>query len=65
MRVGKKAARREAIMTEQHLFKWRHSEAEMIVLCVRWYLRSALSYRDLQEMMLEQGWHVDHTTLYR
>ena len=46
-------------------FKWRHFEAEIIVLCVRWYLRYALSYRDLEEMMLERGLQVDHTTIYR
>jgi transposase-like protein len=40
-------------------------EAEIILLCVRWYLRYALSYRDLEEMMRERGLHVDHTTIYR
>ncbi len=40
-------------------------EAEIILLCVRWYLRYALSYRDLEEMMLERGLSVDHTTIYR
>ncbi|GHO82613.1 IS6 family transposase [Dictyobacter formicarum] len=52
-------------MAEQHPFKWRHFEAEIILLCVRWYLRYSLSYRDLEEMMLERGLHVDHTTIYR
>ncbi|WP_040444417.1 IS6 family transposase [Ktedonobacter racemifer] len=52
-------------MAEQHPFKWRHFQADIILLCVRWYLRSALSYRDLEEMMLERGLHVDHTTIYR
>lgn len=52
-------------MTEQHPFKWRHFQAEIILLCVRWYLRYSLSYRDLEEMMLERGLHVDHTTIYR
>ena len=52
-------------MTEQHPFKWRHFEAEMILLCVRWYLRYALSYRDLKEIMQERGLSVDHTTIYR
>jgi transposase-like protein len=33
-------------------FKWRHFEAEIILLCVRWYLRYALSYRDLEEKYL-------------
>jgi transposase, IS6 family len=46
-------------------FKWRHFEAEIILLCVRWYLRYSLSYRDLEEMMRERGLQVDHTTIYR
>jgi transposase-like protein len=33
-------------------FKWRHFQAEVVLLCVRWYLRYPLSYRDLEEMML-------------
>src|SRR5512135_1207538 len=37
----------------------------MILLCVRWYLRYTLSYRDLEEMMRERGLQVDHTTIYR
>ncbi len=52
-------------MNQQNPFKWRHFEAEIILLCVRWYLRYALSYRDLEEMMLERGLQVDHTTIYR
>jgi transposase-like protein len=32
---------------------------------VRWYLRYALSYRDLEEMMKERGLSVDHTMIYR
>jgi IS6 family transposase len=32
---------------------------------VRWYLRYALSYRDLEEMMNERGLSLDHTTIYR
>jgi IS6 family transposase len=52
-------------MAEQHPFKWRHFQAEIIVLCVRWYLRYALSYRDLEEIMAERGLSVDHTTIYR
>ncbi len=52
-------------MAEQHPFTWRHFQAEIILLCVRWYLRYALSYRDLEEMMQERGLHVDHTTIFR
>jgi len=32
---------------------------------VRWYLRYALSYRDIEEMIRERGLSVDHTTIYR
>ena len=46
-------------------FKWRHFEGQIILLCVRWYLRYCLSYRDLEEMMAERGLRVDHTTIYR
>ena len=52
-------------MDHQNPFKWRHYEADIILLCVRWYLRYSLSYRDLEEMMRERGLHVDHTTIYR
>jgi transposase, IS6 family len=52
-------------MTEQYPFKWRHFQAEIILLCVRWYLRYSLSYRDLEEIMQERGLPVDHTTIYR
>ncbi len=46
-------------------FKWDHYEGKIIVLCVRWYLPYALNYRDLEEMMLEGGLSVAHTTIYR
>jgi transposase-like protein len=36
-------------------FKWRHFEAEIILRCVRWYLRYSLSYRDLEGMMEEKA----------
>src|SRR6266700_1070584 len=52
-------------MDDQNPFKWRHFEAEIILLCVRWYVRYSLSYRDLEEMMRERGLQVDHTTIYR
>jgi IS6 family transposase len=52
-------------MSYPNPFKWRHFEAEIILLCVRWYLRYAPSYRDLEEMMRERGLQVDHTTIYR
>lgn len=52
-------------MTDQHPFKWRHFEGEIILLYVRWYVRYSRSYRDLEEIMLERGLRVDHTTISR
>lgn len=46
-------------------FKWRHYEGAIILQSVRWYLRYALSYRDLEEMLAERGLSVDHTTIFR
>jgi IS6 family transposase len=46
-------------------FKWRHFEPELILLCVRWYCRYQLSYRDVEEMMRERGLDVDHSTIFR
>ena len=46
-------------------FKWRHFEPAIILLCVRWYCRYQLSYRDLEGMMRERGLCVDHTTVFR
>ena len=46
-------------------FKWKRYEGEIILLNVRWYLKYALSYRNLKEMMAERGVKVDHTTIMR
>jgi transposase-like protein len=46
-------------------FKWRHYAPDIILLCVRWYCRYQLSYRDVEEMMHERGLAVDHSTIYR
>ena len=46
-------------------FKWRYYAPYGILLCVRWYCRYSLSYRDLEEMMCERGLLVDHTTVWR
>jgi transposase-like protein len=46
-------------------FKWRHFEPSLILLCVRWYCRYQLSYRDVEEMMRERGLGVDHSTIFR
>jgi len=38
---------------------------DVIVLAVRWYLRFALSYRDVEELLADRGIDVDHVTIYR
>jgi transposase-like protein len=38
---------------------------DVIVLAVRWYLRFGLSYRDVEELLVERGIEVDHVTIYR
>ena len=46
-------------------FKRRHFEGAMIVQGVSWYLRYPLSYRDIEELFLERGLDMDHSTLNR
>ena len=38
---------------------------EVIVVAVRWYLRYNLSYRDVQELLVERAVEVDHVTVFR
>jgi transposase-like protein len=52
-------------MNSKEPFKWRHFQKDVILLNVRWYLKYPLSYRNLEEMMLERGMKVDHSTIAR
>jgi len=47
------------------MFKGRHFDRSVILLCVRWYLAYNLSLRNLEEMMAERGIAVDHATIHR
>jgi putative transposase len=47
------------------MFKGRHFDRSVILLCVRWYLAYNLSLRNLGEMMAERGISVDHATIHR
>jgi hypothetical protein len=47
------------------IFKRRRFPVEIILLCVRWYRKYGISYRDLAEMMQERGIKVDPSTLFR
>jgi hypothetical protein len=54
-----------AVLSVDDLFKGRHFDREVIILCVRGYLRYKLSYRDLVEMMAERGLSLAHTIIMR
>ena len=47
------------------IFRWRHTESELILYAVRWYLRYSLSFREVEELLRERGMEVDHTTIWR
>ena len=47
------------------IYRGRVFDAEIIELCVRWYITYRLSYRDLVAMMAERGVVVAHSTILR
>jgi transposase-like protein len=47
------------------MFKRRRFPVEIILLCVRWYCKYGISYRDLAEMMSERGVAVDPSTIFQ
>lgn len=46
-------------------FKGNHYPKDVILYAVFFYVRYAVSYRDLEEIMTERGVEVDHVTLNR
>ena len=46
-------------------FSGRHYPPFIILQSVRWYVSYALSYRNIEEMMKERGFEIDHATLNR
>ena len=46
-------------------FKGSHYPKDVILYAVFFYVRYAVSYRDLEEIMAERGVQVDHATLNR
>ncbi|CAI2039538.1 Integrase core domain [Serratia fonticola] len=49
----------------QNAFSRLHYPVDIMAQCVRWYLTYPLSLRNLEEMMVERGIVVDHSTLHR
>jgi transposase, IS6 family len=48
-----------------NVFMWKYFKSQIILLCVRWYLKYPLSYRNVEEMMEERGLSITHTTIMR
>jgi IS6 family transposase len=42
-------------ITATNPFKWRHYPGDVILWCVRWYLRFPISFAHMAEMALERG----------
>ena len=57
--------RNKYIRQSEKDFKGRHYPKEVIIQAVSWYLRYALSYRDIEEMFLSRDVEVDHSTVNR
>ncbi len=49
----------------RRVIKRLHYPAEVMLVCVRWYVAYPLSPRQLEEMMAERGVAVDHSTIHR
>ena len=49
----------------EELFKGRHFDGQIIILCVSWYTSFKLSLRDLVIMMADRGITLTHTTILR
>ena len=52
-------------ITPTHPFKGRHFPGEVILLCVRWYLRYPLAYEHVAELLAERGVEVDPSCIWR
>ena len=46
-------------------FKWKHFKKDIILWCVRWYCRYALTYADLKEIAAERGLSIERSTICR
>src|SRR4029453_12505818 len=61
MLQGNERGRRQMEIT----FKGAHFPQEIIVPCVRGYVAYPLTTEHVEELMLERGVHVDHSTVNR
>ena len=50
-------------ITPSNPFKWRHYPGEVIICCVRWYLRYPLACAHVAGLMRERGLAVDASSV--
>jgi hypothetical protein len=55
----------QSFVPVEALFKGRHFDGQIIILCVSWYTSFKLSLRDLVIMMADRGITLTHTTILR
>lgn len=65
IRIPRKGFRTTKPIVRDSMYRGRTLDADIIELCVRWYITYRLSYRDLVEMMAERGVVVSRTTILR
>ena len=65
MRKTKKTASAPLPLGIGKVLKRLHYPLDVILLCVRWYVADSLSLRNLEEMMDERGFEVDHSSVHR
>ena len=46
-------------------FRYKQFNKDVITVAVGYYLRYALSYRDISEILRKRGVNVHHSTVYR
>ena len=52
-------------VTASNPFKWRHYPGDIILWCVRWYLRFPISFAHMAEMALERGLLIHSSCIWR
>ena len=52
-------------VTASNPFKWRHYPGDIILWCVRWYLRFPISFAHMGEMALERGLFIHPSCIWR
>jgi transposase-like protein len=52
--------RRPCLRSPRSPFAGFRFSPDVVIVAIRWYLRYGLSYRDVEELLVERGIAVDH-----